>query len=153
MSRLLLLVVLLPLASACSLVRPASAPAGPAPEVAWGSSFGMCMGYCVARLEVSSAGIATLTETGSRDADLPQRVRSRPLTSGEMDNLTLARGLSTVVTDTLGCPDCADGGAEYVEVGSQRVSFEYRGDAGPATPLAEALRQIRETFPRDPASR
>lgn len=153
MSRLLLLAVLLPLASACSLFRPATAPSGPAPEVAWGSSFGMCMGYCVARLEVSSGGVATLTETGSRDADLPPRVRSRPLTPAEMDNLTLARGISTVVTDTLGCPDCADGGAEYVEVGDQRVSFEYRGDAGAATPLAEALRFIRETFPQDPANR
>ena len=52
MSRLVLLAVLLPLAAGCTLVRPA--PTEPDAEVAWGSSFGMCQGYCVSRLEVSS---------------------------------------------------------------------------------------------------
>ncbi len=153
MPRLLLLAVLLPLAAGCTLFRPAPpSPAGPAAEVAWGSSFGMCRGYCVSRLEVSSAGIATLTETSNRDDALPPRVRSRPLSPGEMDTLTFARGISPLATATLGCPDCADGGAEYVEAGGQRVTFEYRGDAGAATQLAEALRQIAGTFPRDPAN-
>ncbi len=145
--RLVLALSCAALVAGCSLVRPAPAT----PAVAWGSSFGMCRGYCDARLAVSGDGVATLTETGTREA-LPERVRARPLTPAERASLAEALAASSVATDTLGCPDCADGGAEYVELDGQRVTFEYRGDAGGATPLAEALRAIRETFPRDPGN-
>ena len=135
-----------PLVAGCLTTRTA-----PADTVEWGSSFGMCVGYCAARLVVAG-GTATLTETATRSGELPPRVHTRALTPAEAASLAEARAASRVATDTLGCPDCADGGAEYVEVGGQRVIFEYGGDAGGATPLAEVLRAVRETFPRDPAN-
>ena len=127
---------------------PTSDSSAALPALEWGSSFGMCVGYCDARLDVSPAGIATLTEVGTRQPDLAPRVRTRALTAGESARLVAASEASTVRTNTLGCPDCADGGAEYVERGGARVTFEFGGDAGAAAPLAAALRGVRETFPR-----
>ena len=144
--RLLVLSLLLA-TSGCAALRP-SAPAASLPAVEWGSSFGMCVGYCSSRLVVAPDGTATLTETGTRSGPIAPRVRSRALTDAERVGLAEAASASTVAADTLGCPDCADGGAEYVEQGGQRVSFEYGGDAGTAAPLAAALRAVRETFPR-----
>ncbi|HEX9951382.1 MAG TPA: hypothetical protein VGB53_06405 [Rubricoccaceae bacterium] len=134
-----------PLVAGCLTSR--TSASGP---VEWGSSFGMCVGYCSARLVVAD-GTATLTETGTRSPELAPRVRTRALTPAETARLAEARAASRVATDTLGCPDCADGGAEYVEAGGQRVIFEFGADAGGATPLAEALRAIRQTFPSDPS--
>jgi hypothetical protein len=46
-----------------------------------------------------------------------------------------------------GCPDCADGGAEWIEIeqGEQRnrVTFEYNATLDPIAALAEEIRQIR----------
>jgi hypothetical protein len=144
---LLALLLAAPLAAGCLTAR--TATSGP---VEWGSSFGMCVGYCSARLVVEG-GTATLTETGTRSPELAPRVRARALTPAETAALADARTASQVATDTLGCPDCADGGAEYVEMNGQRVIFEFGADAGAATPLAEALRAIRQTFPSDPSGR
>ncbi len=145
--RLVLAVSCAALVAGCALVRPTPA----APVVALESSFGMCQGYCATRLAVSPDGVATFTETDRRGAR-PERVRSRALTPAERASLAEAVAASRVATETLGCPDCADGGAEVVELGDQRVTFEYAEDAGGASPLAEALREIRETFPRDPGN-
>lgn len=145
--RLALAVSCAALVAGCSLVRPTPA----VPAVALESSYGMCQGFCNTRLAVSADGVATFTETDRRP-EVPARVRSRPLTPAERAAFAEALAASAVATDTLGCPDCADGGAETVELGGQRVLFEANGDAGAATPLAEALRAIRETFPRDPGN-
>ena len=145
------LLLLLVAASGCTALRSGAATPGtaaPGETLTWGSSFGMCVGYCDARLVVAG-GTATLTETGTRQPDLAPRVRSRALTAAEAAALAAARRASTVATDTLGCPDCADGGAETIEAGGQRLILEYGSDAGAAAPLAAALRAIRETFSRD----
>ena len=135
------------LAAGCTASRPDS-PAASLPTVEWGSSFGMCVGFCASSLVVTPDGTATLTEAATRSPDVAPRIRARMLTAAEQARLVAAAEASTVVTDTLGCPDCADGGAEYVGRDGARVTFEYGGDAGAAAPLAEALRGIRETFPR-----
>ena len=150
--RLVLLSLALVTLAGCSAFGPDGPPTSDSsaelPALGWGSSFGMCVGYCDARLVVTPTGTATLTEIGTRQPDLAPRVRSRVLTAEESARLAAASAAATVRTATLGCPDCADGGAEYVERGGARVTFEFGGDAGTAAPLAEALRSIRETFPR-----
>ena len=142
-----ILLFMLALSAGCATSQP-DAPTSAVPAVEWGSSFGMCAGFCASSLVVTPDGTATLTETATRSPDVAPRVRARMLTADEQARLAAANEASTVVTDTLGCPDCADGGAEYVERDGARVTFDYGGDAGAAAPLAEALRSIRESFPR-----
>ncbi|HEX8385832.1 MAG TPA: hypothetical protein VF576_06595 [Rubricoccaceae bacterium] len=144
-----LLLSLVLLVAGCAAVRPAPGAASATPTLRWGSSFGMCIGYCASNLVVTPDRVATLTETATRSGEMAPRIRTRTLTDAEAARLAAAYTASTIAaTDTLGCPDCADGGAEYVEVDGRRVTFEYGGEAGPAGPLAEALRAVRETFPR-----
>lgn len=141
-----LLVLSLVLLAGC-----ASDPFEPDPLAAaeWGVSFGECTGYCAARLVVGLDGTATLTQTGHQGSRrLEPLVRSRSLTEAERARLADALTTSTVRTETRGCPDCADGGAEYVQRGGARVTFEHRRDAGDADPLARVLRAVYDTFPR-----
>jgi hypothetical protein len=53
---------------------------------------------------------------------------------------------------TIGCPDCADGGAEWIEIisgsggKSQKVTFEYMNEPAKLKDLASGLRTILESF-------
>lgn len=52
--------------------------------------------------------------------------------------------------DTMGCPDCADGGAEWIEIEEDdkkyRVTFEYGADIPQIAPLLAKVREIREGY-------
>lgn len=52
--------------------------------------------------------------------------------------------------ETLGCPDCADGGAEYIELETRgqkhRVTFEFGKTIPGLEPLVDALRNQRNQF-------
>ena len=117
-----------------------------------GTSFGMCMGYCVTELTVTSDELR-LVET-SRDPAQAERVRRAALAPGEWEEiLALANAESLEgLAEVLGCPDCADGGAEWIEVEHQgekrRVTFEYGSEVEPIQPLVDKARELRDRFPR-----
>jgi len=50
--------------------------------------------------------------------------------------------------DTVGCPDCADGGAEGLSVeraaGAESVALEFRASIPEAQPLLDRVRAIRD---------
>jgi len=49
-----------------------------------------------------------------------------------------------------GCPDCADGGAEWVEISfdtlKHRVTFEFLNEPEELTPIVSALRELMLDF-------
>ena len=55
--------------------------------------------------------------------------------------------------DVIGCPDCADGGGEWVEVmfddTVKRITFEYGDTLEPIQNLIDQMRIIRERFQCD----
>jgi len=116
-----------------------------------GTSFGMCAGYCLTELRIDTLGV-TLTET-SQVQDLPPRIRTLPLSDSDRDQLAEAvdtaaiRGLAGVH----GCPDCADGGAEWIAFGagsdSARVTFEFGAAIDGIEPLQAVMRELRSRFP------
>ena len=117
----------------------------------WGTSFGMCAGYCREDLAVDSMHVR-LTRSAWR-AELPQSVAQRPF-----DGDSLARLLRAIDIDALralqpvyGCPDCADGGAEYVELQTatftKRVEYEFGREPEQLRALVRELRALRATFP------
>ena len=120
--------------------------------VVGGTSFGMCAGYCVTELRIDSASI-TLTED-SHMAELPTRTRTLPLERSEW--LSVQALVDTAALRRLegvhGCPDCADGGAEWIEIedGGQevRVTFEYGAELDGIDELQRAIRDLRSRFPR-----
>src|SRR5262245_45169701 len=85
--------------------------------IRWGTSFGMCVGYCVEGLEVVQT-VVRLTRRGWVPSQPPALVEEQPL--GEADRRALLQRLESVRIESLqevyGCPDCADGGSEWVEL-------------------------------------
>src|SRR5688572_14323025 len=87
-----------------------------------GTSFGMCAGYCTTRLVVDGARV-TLQEIAWR-SELPDRSRTLELTTAERARFYAALDPAALrsVVGVHGCPDCADGGAEWIELGRTRVT-------------------------------
>jgi hypothetical protein len=147
------------------LVLAACASAGSAPEtnitrVVSTTSFGMCVGYCTTRLEISEGQAVLIREArGGRGAPNPAQTPQRyaaPLTPGEWQEIQrLAANVDfDALPDTVGCPDCADGGAESLTVegpgGAESVSLEFRANIPQAQPLLERVRALRQRLtPRE----
>jgi len=123
------------------------------------TSFGMCVGYCTTRLEISEGQAVLIREArGGRGAPqgLPDQRFARTLTAAEWVEIQrlAAQADLTAVPDVVGCPDCADGGAEGLTIegasGSESVSLEFRADLPQAQPLLDRVRALRDRLmPRE----
>ena len=114
------------------------------------TSFGMCVGYCSTRLELSEAGaVLTRSSRGGRGgASLPDQRFAAPLSAGEWQEIAqlAANARIAALPDTIGCPDCADGGAESLTIsGAQErtITFEHGATIAQAQPLLERVRAMR----------
>ncbi len=153
MKRLLVLLLLLPVGG-CSLLG-----SGPdeedAPALFSGTSFGECLGYCVTELSVTGR-TARLVYSGWTRA-VPDVRHERALSAAERGQLDRALDLQALrrAASQYGCPDCADGGAEWVgaelaEGGQKRVTFEYGTEVVGLDAYIEAMRDLRAGFPGPP---
>lgn len=143
-------------AVALALAACASAPAAPSGEVTRvvsTTSFGMCVGYCTTRLEITEGQAVLIREArGGRGApqNLPEQRYTAQLTPAEWQEIErLAASVDfDALPDTIGCPDCADGGAEGLTVespsGAESVSLEFRASIPQAQPLLTRVRAIRD---------
>jgi len=116
-------------------------------------SFGFCAPslYCTSRLELSEQR-ATLTYESGQQAPL---VKRRDLEPGEWQRLVAALDATRLraLPSRIGCPDCADGGAEtltvaFAEGPSSSVTFEYGQDVPGIAAVQARIRSIREAFDR-----
>ena len=154
-TRRLLLVVLTVVAgsAACTSVAPGTEGVS---TIRTTTSFGFCLGYCRTILEVTADGMVFVEEP-TRQADLPRVVRTAPISAEEWRSLVEAvdRAALEALPPTVGCPDCADGGAESVEVIAtgwrDQVTFEFNAPLPALEPLLSRLRPLRERFPRTDA--
>jgi hypothetical protein len=119
-------------------------------QISTGTSFGMCIGYCYNELLITEEALTHIQRSWTPDS-LPeiQRVYEE---RDVWPNLISSDLWQTFMElpETIGCPDCADGGAEWVEWRSEsgtskKVVFEYGKDVPEITRLLEEIRQIRNT--------
>lgn len=117
------------------------------------TSFGMCLGYCTTRLEITEGRAVLIREArGGRGApqNLPEQRYTAQLSASEWQDLQrLAANVDfDALPETVGCPDCADGGAEGLTVegpsGAESVSLEFRAAIPQAQPLLDRVRAIRD---------
>ncbi len=130
---------------------PASAPVD-VRQIVSTTSFGMCVGYCTTRLEISPGRAVLIREArGGRGApqNLPNQRFAAVLTPdewSELERLAASTNL-TGLPPVIGCPDCADGGAESLTIAGsgapQSVSFEFGASVVQAGPLLERVRALR----------
>jgi hypothetical protein len=113
------------------------------------TSFGFCVGYCRTTLEITPTE-AVYTREGWRGE--PPIVRREPLASSDWSDLTRAvdRDRLGALPDVIGCPDCADAGAESVGVVAVDWTKTVTFDHGAVVPTIQSLlgrvRAIRGRF-------
>lgn len=118
------------------------------------TSFGMCVGYCSTRLEISENEAVLIRQArGGRGNpnNLPDQRIAAPITSAEWQEISAlaAQTRLDALPETIGCPDCADGGAESLAIvrdgqGAPRtITFDFNGDVAGADPLLQRIRTIR----------
>lgn len=139
------------LATALSACTTAAAPEQTqVRQVVSTTSFGMCVGYCSTRLELSEAGaVLTRSSRGGRGgATLPDQRFTAPLSAGEWREIAQLAANARIgrLPDTIGCPDCADGGAESLTIAGateRTIAFEHGARIEEAQPLLERVRALR----------
>ena len=99
-------------------------------QINYGTSFGMCIGYCKKEVYIKSGNV-TYIHSGWMDSIITKTCSD----SLSQENWSsFISGLDTKkffdLPGTIGCPDCADGEAEYVEIETfsgekHKVTFEY----------------------------
>lgn len=113
-----------------------------------GTSFGECAGYCVREIKISEDRLV-YTASSWDTTNYPTLDTSVTITSAEWNDLLALVDLSAMQSyeDVIGCPDCADGGAEWIKVesaeGSKQITFEYGDSLDTIQPLIEQLRLLR----------
>ena len=123
----------------------------PVRQVVSTTSFGMCVGYCWTRLEISETGAVLVRSSrgGRGGGTLPDQRFEAPLSASEWQEIAqlAASANLTGLPDTIGCPDCADGGAESLTIAgaSERtITFDHGATIAQAQPLLERVRALRE---------
>lgn len=123
-------------------------------RISHGSSFGMCMGYCFNELTYTKSDKIKYSKAYGRTpvADYPDKFDS--LTMDPAIWKDLISKIDTAVfyklPERIGCPDCADGGAEWIEIQTvdktYRVTFEYGKNVSEIDLLLQALRKEKEAM-------
>jgi hypothetical protein len=134
-------------------------PTGPSDPVTFvhAVSFGFChpRAYCSSRLEVSPREAVMTYES----RELGTVVQRRALDAADWTRASEALDADALraLPDVVGCPDCADGGAETVRVafgdgGSAEVKFEFGDDVEGIDALVGVLREVRRSFTPPPVA-
>jgi hypothetical protein len=123
-------------------------------SISSGTSFGKCLGYCRRSINITSnpSQLISLKEANYVQDAYPTVSQKNPYSSNEWKQLIslVDSKAFRALNDVIGCPDCADGGAEWIQINwvdtYKRVTFEYgqliKGFEG----LINELRQLRKQY-------
>ena len=116
----------------------------------YGTSFNMCVGYCKNEMTLESHFV-TYNPTGWVDSIQTITCRDElEINSWKYFETHLNINDFFDLPNTIGCPDCADGGAEWIEVYyngfHKKVIFEYGDTIKPVESLILQLRTFRKRF-------
>jgi hypothetical protein len=112
-------------------------------NISYGTSFGMCMGYCKNDVVISEEKTLFTAQSFRDTSDN----LSCEITTPSSDWALLKE--MAKLPQTIGCPDCADGGATYVSVlfengNEMRVSYEYGKPPKALEQIAQLLSKTLE---------
>lgn len=118
--------------------------------IKYGTSFGFCIGYCNETITLTNRSISY--EKSSNNAHHEYPVITCTEGFNDWNNLTskIDIDLFQAMDETIGCPGCADGGIEWVEINTgekvHRVAFEHNNTPGAFFNYIEILRDSMESM-------
>jgi hypothetical protein len=119
-------------------------------KIKTGTFFGHCVGYCNQEFIITPKKIIyTKTANSSDLSKNPDVVKEISISRAEWQNLvqSIDADKFTALPDTIGCPDCADGGGEWIEISnrhaSKKIVFEYNQSVPEIKSLVKKLRNLR----------
>ena len=122
-------------------------------QIKTGTSFGECFGYCLSELNIIGSEADYYLNSWIEDDSVYQPVEiSDVIDSSIWENLNtfLDFELFMNLDSIIGCPDCADGGAEWFEIATndtiKRVTIEYGDSLDGLNNYIDLLRSVRYSF-------
>jgi len=118
--------------------------------ISYGTSFGMCVDYCLRDINVSSNKVTYTKAKNGANPDL--KTCSNHLDEAEFIAIKelLEDAKFNNLPERIGCPDCADGGAEWIEIKgnekSRKVVFEYNNAPDELKAAVVKLRALAAGF-------
>ncbi len=121
-------------------------------SIEYGTSFGECLGYCIRSIEITGLDVEFDASSMTVTDKLPDINISGEISVEDWENLVnkidfvVFRNLEEV----MGCPDCDDGGAEWIEITtselSHKVTFEYYNEPEELQNYIDDLRNLMEQY-------
>ncbi len=116
-------------------------------NIKYGTSFGECIGYCKHDLELKQVKVI-YNCSGWVDSVQPVS-KTENLSASAWDSIQSNLNVNTFfqLDEIIGCPDCADGGSEWLEIKlangeSHKVVFEYFKEPDVIKSQIEKLRKM-----------
>lgn len=112
--------------------------------ISYGTSFGECVGYCTKTISISDATINFQKTAHNDKSTYPDFDCDDSFPGFETLKLEINIADFCTMEPVIGCPDCADGGTEWVEISNSthalRVTFEYNNAPEEFSNFIENLR-------------
>lgn len=121
-------------------------------KIEWWTSFWMCAGYCFNSFTFSSEKIIE-TKTSYDETNNPTIINKYSIKKLSWDDLVSTVDLEkfNALPDRIGCPDCADGWAEWIKITTEKepkqVTFEYGKSVPAIDDLKKMIRKISQELP------
>lgn len=117
-------------------------------SITYGTHFGHCRGICRKEIHFSD-GKTWILKAGNDLKTNPEEKQELPFNKKHWDQLIRSIDWNAFheLQEVIGCPDCADGGTEYITITTgtvnKTVKFEYGSQQKNMEPY---LSQLRELF-------
>lgn len=119
-------------------------------NITYGSSFGMCVGYCSSSLVISDL---KLTFSKSKNAQPTEtKTCSKSISEADVNAIKNELNINKIsnLPEVIGCPDCADGGAEWISINADGKQYKITYEYGKAPKELEAavakLKVLKDSF-------
>lgn len=151
---ILLLLAVVGIGACANMKEKSTATSNEIVSITHGISYGHCRGYCTTEL-VLEPNLAQFTRS-SRDAiNYPEDKKYRPVLPENWKNINASFDQEkwNAMDSIIGCPDCADGGAEYLIIttksGSKKVTIEAGSEFPGLEDMVKIIRTLRSEFPTE----
>lgn len=120
--------------------------------IKYGTSFGECIGYCKNDITIRDSEIDFHKSGWDKTDSLPEFSDKESLDTKHWTELINKINIDSFfkLDSVIGCPDCADGGAEWIEIKSKgkthKIIFEFHNEPKETKEYIGYLRTYLSTF-------